>query len=1187
MHRPLSAVPLLTSLLLLSGWLSPGAAQVPSLVMSNHVTVYSSLTKGVSRVSANARGDVFFEDPGNTRIVEIPAGTTTPVALLTGIKVGSSGSAPDGVTVDSVGNVYVADAYDGRIIRIPFVNGSYPTNISVSTLDSAAPTPTVCTPGLQVDCTLPTTTSSLIGYYMQASDVAIDAAGDFFFVDIDDGISSGKYNRIVELTAGGTVQIVADNLTSVVTAQIASDPAGDLYYAMGQGTGGTTLFYIPAGSKTASLTAITSGLKSPTGVTFDQAGNLIVSDAGNSRIVVVPLLSGVLSFPELYVLTPQYSQNSVGIDSFGTVYYTGSSSGSTSVNASHTSVYSAGLSPVLNNSATYTVQASFNTTATFTKLNTEALGATVTASVNSCVLGTTYTATQSCSLNMAITPTKVGPMSGTIGVQTSTSVLGQFAIAAIGGGSAVTLDPGTSEAIGSGFTNPAGVAVDGTGNIFVADATANVVYELVGGSGTPVPLGAGLSSPTGVAVDAAGDLFIADTGNARVVEIPNLGGALSSLSQKAIAGGLTAPLAIATGPFDALYIAQAGELARYDVRGLPTAQTTVLSTSFARPEALAVDAQGDVFVADAASGSVSEVANYTNALTTVASGLTLPSGLATDAAGDLFLADNGTAQVVRIPVVNGALTYANAIPVGTFTSPLGLVLDNSGNLYVTDPSKPTLYEVNRSIGVLNFGAVNENSTSAALTATVVSSGNAATAEPTLGNPPYTATGDTKDFAISPSSTCTGGDVLAPTSSCTLAATFTPSASGTVSQQLSILFTSVAPLSLTLTGTGKYLAPTSTAIALTSPSGGLSYGQTATFTATITPTTINNGASPTGTVTFTINGVAQKPVSLAANGTATIQTGALSGGSNTVSATYSGDGNYQGSAATALTVTVAQATTTTSLTLITTYTNPTSSSTGSSLTFTAVVTPSIAGQLDGQVNFVSGTTTLGTAQLAATTSGTYQAVLTTSSVPAGTYNVTAVYPGDANYSGSTSTPQSLIVSAADIQMSTSGSSITSTPASPGSVTLSVASVAGLTAPVTFSCSGLPAYAVCHFNPAYISLTSSTAASPVSPTAVVLSIDVGVNPGQPVPVVSQGKKVSDDTVFALLLLPLLAGRRRRKLLLRWRALCVMAFLLSSACFGIMGCGSAPSYVTPHGTTPVTVTATSSTATTSLTLNLTVAQ
>ena len=1171
----LSAVTTKVLLILLLLGVHTAGAQVPAVVMSNHQTLYSSLTNGVSRVSANARGDVFFADPGNKRVLELPAGTATPVVLLVNISVGSSGSAPDSVNVDSASNVYVANAYGGRVIRVPFVSGSYPSGIDATTL-----TATVCSAGMTVDCTLPTL-GALVGYYSQTSDIAMDSAGDFYFVDINDSVSSGKYNRIVELTVSGTVKILVDNLTTAINAQIASDTAGDLFYV-----NGTSLFSIPVGATTA--TAVnTSTLSKPSGVTFDHAGNLIVTDSGNSRIVAIPLQNGTLNLSDQYVVTPQYSQNSVGIDSFGTIYYTGSSGGSTAINASQTSVYSAGSLAVGSNSSSFLVSAAFNASTTFSQIYTHSNGATVTASVSTCVLGTTYAAGKSCSINMQIKPTRVGLVSGIMGITNSSgNVLAQFTFTATGLGSAIALDPGTTASIGSGFTSPTGVAVDRAGNIFVADTSADAVYELVGGTGTPVAIGTGLNQPTGVAVDAAGDLFIADVGNSRVVEISNLGTTLATSSQTTIASNLTAPLAIASGPLDALYVAQAGELAIYSVRGiLPATLTSVLSTSYAKPAALAVDQSGNVFVADAATGEVSEIAAYSNTVTVIASGLTAPSGLATDSAGDLFLADSGTAQVVRIPNAGGSLTYANAVSAGTFALPLGLATDSSANLYVTDPSVPALYEVGRTAGLLNFGNVSLASTSSVLSATLVSSGN----QPlTLGTPLYTASGDTTNFAINSSETCAAGQVLSSAASCTVAATFSPSAKGSVSQVLALKVSptvTTSSLQLTLTGNGTYLAPTSLAVALTSPTGTLGYGETATFTATLTPSSLN-GASPTGQVTFIINGITQKPVSLTVNGTASIQTSALSGGSNTVYASYGGDINYAPSTSSVLTLTVSPATTSTSLTLTTSYTNPTSSLTGSNMTFTALVTPSVAGFLDGTVSFVSGTTTLGTATLTATTSGTYQAVLTTGTVPVGTYSVTAVYSGDANYSGSTSAAQPLSVSAAGIQMTASSTSLASTPTAPGQVTLSVASVAGLTAPVTFSCSGLPTYAVCRFTPAYISLTSSTPSIPVAQTAVGLAIQVNVNPGQPAPVVSQLSKRSGIAFAVIFGAPLLLNLRRRKLLRGWMAVCCFSILLLPMCLVISGCGAVSSTDhTPVGTSTVTVTAMSSTATTSLTLNLTV--
>jgi sugar lactone lactonase YvrE len=1165
-------------------------AQAPAMVMSLHQTVYGSLTKGVSRIAANARGDVFFEDPANQEIVEVAAGTTTEIPLLTGIKVGSSGTAPDGVTVDSSGNVYIADAYDGRIVRIPFVNKSYVTNTSLPTLKTAN---TLCTNGLQVPCVYSASSWSAVGYYMQAGDVALDAAGDMFFVDISDSASGGgTVNRIVELTAGGTVNLVADNLPLVTSAQIASDAAGNLYYAAGQGSStsslpSTSLYYIPAGSVRVTPTAIASTLKNPTGVTFDQTGNLIVSDSGNSRIVVVPRINDALNFSDLYVLTPQYSQNSVGVDSFGTVYYSGASSGSTSVNAAYTNAYGAGLIPLLTNSTTFTVQASFNTTATFSKIYTQGTGATVTAALGTCAAGTTYNATQSCSLTMSINPTRIGPVSGVLGVQTTSgAVLGQFAYSAIGEGSALTLDPGTATTLGTGFASPAGVAVDNAGNVFVADASANTVYELVGGSGTPVALGTKLNAPTGVAVDAAGDLFIADAGNSRVVEIQNLGGTLASSAQTTVASGLNAPLAIACGPLDALYVAEAGQLSLYDVRGLPISLTAVLSTSIGKPESLAVDATGNIFLGDAAAGTVTEFARSTYAATILASGFTNPTGLAVDPAGNLFLADNGTAQVVRIPVVNGTLTYADAVSAGTFTSPLSLALDGSGNLYVTDPSVPGLFQVNRSSGLLNFGNVNLGTTSPTLMATFVSSGNlTSSASPlTLGTPLDSATGDTTDLLVGSSGTCATGLTLAPAASCTLEASFTPTSTGVVSQLLTVNVENMSPLQLTLRGTGRYLAPTTVSVAQTSPTGSLTYGQTATFTATLTPSAFNNAVA-TGQVTFVINGVAQKPIAFGSDGTASIQTTALSGGSNMVYASYAGDSNYQPSTSSIITASVATAPTLTSLTLTTSHVNPVSQLVGTPMTLTAQVMSSVSGVLSGTVDFMSGTTMLGSATL----NGQYQAVLTTSSIPAGTYNVTAVFTGSNNYSASTSAVSPVIVSAGGIQMTTSSSSLTSTASAPGSVTLSVASIAGLSGAVTFSCSGLPSNAVCIFSPQYFTLAKSPSSAPVAATAVNLSIQVDVNPGSgQLPVVSK----ATPPRFAV---PLLCGFlfgipllfRRRKLFHHRGVQILLCVLLLPLCVGFLGCSTSPSLLTSTGTSQVTVTATSSTATTSLNLNFTVAK
>ena len=79
------------------------------------------------------------------------------------------------------------------------------------------------------------------------------------------------------------------------------------------------------------------------------------------------------------------------------------------------------------------------------------------------------------------------------------------------------LPNGTILTIGSGFNDPSGVAVDGPGDVFVAD-TGNAVKEVLP-NGTIMTIGAGFSYPYGVAVDATGDVFVADYLHNRVIEV--------------------------------------------------------------------------------------------------------------------------------------------------------------------------------------------------------------------------------------------------------------------------------------------------------------------------------------------------------------------------------------------------------------------------------------------------------------------------------------------------------------------------------------------------------------------------------------------------------------------------------------------------------------------------------------------
>jgi large repetitive protein len=191
------------------------------------------------------------------------------------------------------------------------------------------------------------------------------------------------------------------------------------------------------------------------------------------------------------------------------------------------------------------------------------------------------------------------------------------------------------------------------------------------------------------------------------------------------------------------------------------------------------------------------------------------------------------------------------------------------------------------------------------------------------------------------------------------------------------------------------------------------GQTVTFTATVTPSDATEG------VLFYNGGTLLGSAALS-GGVATFTISTLPNGSNAISASYAGNGAYNGSTSPPLTQ-VVKATTTISL-----ASTPNPSTFGSPVTLTATVTPASA---TGSVQFFNGSALLGTANL---TSGSAQ--LTVTGLPAGTDSLTASYGGDAANAPSASSARlqtvnkansTTTLSASPASQSTSGQTVTFT------------------------------------------------------------------------------------------------------------------------------------------------------------------
>ncbi|HEY3617542.1 MAG TPA: Ig-like domain repeat protein [Candidatus Sulfotelmatobacter sp.] len=287
------------------------------------------------------------------------------------------------------------------------------------------------------------------------------------------------------------------------------------------------------------------------------------------------------------------------------------------------------------------------------------------------------------------------------------------------------------------------------------------------------------------------------------------------------------------------------------------------------------------------------------------------------------------------------------------------------------------------------------------------------------------------------------------------------------------------------------APTSTTVTSTvNPS---TFGQSIRFTATVT----NTGgagvstATPTGSVQFTVDGVASgaavtlsgagATVTVTSSATATLT---VNGSPHTIKAVYTNtDGNFSGSSG-ALGQIVKPAPTSTT---VTSSLNP--SIFGQSVTFTTTVTNTAGAGVStvtptGSVQFMDGASRLGSPQ---TLSGQGMASLTTSALAAGTHPITAVYSNtDGNFQNSTSGNVNQVVGDFSITATPGAETISSGHQAIYAIT--VTPISGLTGTIALSCSGVPANSTCSVSPS----TDNLQGAPVNST-VTLSPSKNVDHG----------------------------------------------------------------------------------------------
>ena len=825
---------------------------------------------------------------------------------------------------------------------------------------------------------------------------------------------------------------------------------GRLYIA---DSGNNRIVTVAAGSTTGAVASIVDGvvLSVPTAVAVDRMGNVFIADTGHNRIAEIDTSANgdVLYTGSLTLNGPL----GVALDVLGTVYIadTGDSQGLAVDHPVNADLGAGDPTYSLNRTAVGFghVQLGSSTAVTltlpFTTGGSGGLGAVkvftagqqgldFTSGTDTTCNGSTGASTY-CSVEVMFVPTAPGLRNGAVVLyDTDLNPILTVPLYAWGDAPVAGVSPSTGSVISTGgvtLSGPFQVALDGAGNMYVAEDENGTVTRIPagGGAATVVALGTpggdALDEVVGVAVDGAGNLFISDHENSRILVVTPAG-VVSVLSITGLSPVLGEPVALALDGAGNLYISDYSNGRIVRVSTLVVAGSTssglgaVIGTgAFTFTEdtltGLAVDAQGNVYAGAQDSGSVVKVT-----AAGVASELSFPGitpaindaqGVAVDAMGNVYVVDSGNQRIVRLTTAG----VASALGISGLPAPSGLgsvlfgvTVDPSGNLYIPDFLNSRIVFVNVSGGVLAFPSTDVGSTSSPQTATVANLGDLPLIFATA--PTYTAnfsenTGDENLCALSTS--------LAPGILCDVAVEFTPQSAGSLSTGIVVtdntLNLTAATQSVAVSGTGIVVAD-ATAVAVSTNPTAVNIGQPLTVTAIATDTTVGHTATiPTGGVTFmdtvgstsvSLNG--GSAVTLSGTGKAILTGVTLSGaGVHTITAHYAGvSGSFAASTGIA-TLTVAKDT----ATMAGPGTVPVQVANGQAgsvpVTVTGTYSVSVVAAPTGSVSYnllnsSSTSVASGTATLTAGETNSATTIPIASSLASGSYTVSLTYGGDSNY-----------------------------------------------------------------------------------------------------------------------------------------------------------------------------------------------
>jgi hypothetical protein len=228
----------------------------------------------------------------------------------------------------------------------------------------------------------------------------------------------------------------------------------------------------------------------------------------------------------------------------------------------------------------------------------------------------------------------------------------------------------TTTTLASELDRPFGVAVDSSGNVYIAESDFNFtsITEWCAATQTYSGVGYGLYLPEGAAVDRLGNVFIADTGNHAIKEWSPATQSITTL----VSAGLLTPSAVAVDSYGNVYIADYSNCVIKECCAATHFVSTLVPCGC--PNGVAVDGCGNVYIAG---DEVMEWSATTQTTSTLFSGVSA-SGVAVDGSGNVYIA--GSEIMEWSPARQAVSTLVNS----GLKSPCGVAVDASGNVYFSD-----------------------------------------------------------------------------------------------------------------------------------------------------------------------------------------------------------------------------------------------------------------------------------------------------------------------------------------------------------------------------------------------------------------------------------------------------------------------------------------------------------------------